>query len=94
MEATKSTYAAAYAALAAHAEEIAAAARFAPPGSCVRAEAAQDGTWRGLRLLTPEQRNDPEEQGPVDGAIHIFEADPSSTVAAIVAEVHDWATRE
>ncbi|GAC1394893.1 MAG: hypothetical protein NVSMB65_13210 [Chloroflexota bacterium] len=57
----------------------------------MRAEAGQDGTWHGLRLLAAEQRNDPEEQGSVSGVIHVFEADPASTPEAIVAELRVWA---
>jgi hypothetical protein len=80
----------AYASLMAHADDIATAVRAAPSGRCVRAEANRDGTWRGVRVLTQADRDDPDQQEPIDGVAHIFDADAAASSAAIVAELREW----
>src|SRR5437764_9257145 len=87
-----STYAPAYATLMAHAEEIAAAVRTAQSGLCVRAEADRDGGWRGIRVLTQAERNDPDQQDVIDGVAHVWDAAAAMTAAAVIAELQEWAS--
>lgn len=79
--------------LIAHADEIAQAVRTAPSGTCVRADAGDDRSWRGLRVLSQGERNDPEQAMAPDGVAFFWDADPKATADSVAAEIREFSAR-
>ncbi|GAC1394896.1 MAG: hypothetical protein NVSMB65_13240 [Chloroflexota bacterium] len=74
----------------AHAGEIAAAIRTAPPGTRVRAEARDDQTFLGVRVFSEAERTEEFEDAlPDDQVAYFWDANPGATAATVTALVHD-----
>ena len=81
----------AYDALLAHAAEIAEAVRSADTGQCVSAEAHADGSWHGVRVISQEERNDPDQPLLLNGVMMFWTVDPAITITDVQTRIRSLA---
>jgi hypothetical protein len=74
----------------AHAEEIAAAVRSAPPGTRVRADARDDRTFLGVSTFSGADRTDEfEDVLPDDQVAYFWNPDVTATAESITTHVEE-----
>jgi len=79
-------------AMLAHVLDIHKAIVTAPGGMIIRAEAGFDGTWRGLILITEEERSGLSQPDYIDGSVIFWNASPGADVVTVEADIRDSAT--